>query len=438
MQKIDSIICPECGNSIDVSSILSKRIEEKYLNEFEEKSKRMQTDLCIEQKKIEEMKKQFEAKEYELSKQKELMDIEIASRANKLVQARENEITRRIRIELEQENENSTKILNDELNTKTKLLNEARKKEIEFAQLERKLIEAENEKKLIIEETRNSILKEKEYEFQKKLQEMQNNSNEMLNIKLREKDEENRLREKENEKIINDLKKKIDDTKRAAEQGSMQMQGEVQELVIEEMLKTHYPFDEIISIKTGQMGADILQIVRNTNGDICGKILYESKRTLHFQKDWIDKLKIDGQREKAEILVIASKTMPANKNEAHLDDGVWICPYKDIRAFSLVLRHSLIRLQQASIVQQGKTSKMEMLYNYMISKEFRGNLEAIIRGFEELKNSYEKEKIQMQKIWKEREKQLDWILTNSIEFYGAIKGIAGAAIPEIELLSGRR
>ena len=188
-------------------------------------------------------------------------------------------------------------------------------------------------------------------------------------------------------------------------------------------------------LKKGQRGADVIQIVKTNHGNDCGKIYYESKRTKDFKYDWIQKLKDDNLEAKADILVIVTEAMPPDcEYKYFLKDGVWICSFWEIKGFSLVLRQGLLQVQAVTVTQQGKDSKMEMLYNYLTSQEFRGQFEAILVGFKSLQDGYADEKLKMQKVWKEREKQLDKILSNAVNFYGSLKGIAGASIPDIKML----
>jgi hypothetical protein len=223
--------------------------------------------------------------------------------------------------------------------------------------------------------------------------------------------------------------------KRKAEQGSMQLQGEIQELELENILRNLYPYDEVTEIKKGQRGADIIQIVKTNQGNECGKIYYESKRTKNFEYGWLQKLRDDNLEAKADVLVIVTEVMPADTEfEYFYKDGVWICSFSEIKGFSLVLRQGLLQIQAVTITQQGKETKMELLYDFLTSQEFRGQFEAIIEGFKSLQDSYSDEKLKMQKIWKEREKQLEKILTNAVNFYGSLKGIAGASIPDIKML----
>jgi len=61
-------------------------------------------------------------------------------------------------------------------------------------------------------------------------------------------------------------------------------------------------------------------------------------------------------------------------------------------------------------------------------------VEAIVEGFSTMQTDLDKEKRALTKIWKQREKQIDKVLENTIGMYGSIKGIAGSAIGEIKSL----
>jgi hypothetical protein len=242
------------------------------------------------------------------------------------------------------------------------------------------------------------------------------------------------LKLKEKEKTIDDLRIKLDDAKRRAEQGSMQLQGEVQELEIIRILQELYPNDEITQSKKGANAADILQVIRLQNGVICGKLYFESKSTQSFSMDWIKKLKQDNLKVNADALVIVSHALPKGIINYGLIDDVWVCSFNTIKEFSLILRYSLIKLHAIAEIQQGKETKMQILFKYLTSVEFKNVFESIIGGFKSMQDSHNDEKLKMQRLWKDREKALEQILANSIEFYGTIRGIAGGSIPEIKSL----
>jgi hypothetical protein len=216
----------------------------------------------------------------------------------------------------------------------------------------------------------------------------------------------------------------------------MQLQGEVLELALEELLKTNFPFDTIEEVAKGVKGADCIQHVNNSLGQLCGKIIYESKRTKAFTNEWIEKLKKDMRAQQADIAVIVTETLPKEMDAFGFKDGVWICRFSDVKALSFLLRDSLIKIYGAIASQENKGDKMQMLYDYLTGNEFNQNVLAITEGFVALRDSITREKIQMEKMWKEREKQLDKVLLNTTHFYGSIKGIAGNAINDIKLLEG--
>ena len=206
------------------------------------------------------------------------------------------------------------------------------------------------------------------------------------------------------------------------------------ELALEELLKATFPFDTIEEVAKGIKGADCVQHVKNTVGDVCGKIIYESKRTKAFTNEWIEKLKKDMRAQQADIAVIVTETLPKDMEHFGFKDGVWICRFSDVKAVSFLLRDGLLKINSAIVSQENKGDKVQMLYNYLTSNEFRQHIEAVGEGFLALREGIIKEKIQMEKIWKEREKQLDKVLLNTSQFYGSIKGIAGSAVGDLKML----
>lgn len=270
-----------------------------------------------------------------------------------------------------------------------------------------------------------------EAEAQKKLNETLLTEKE----KIRKAEEEkNELKFKELQKQLEDQKKLTEEMKRKQEQGSMQMQGEVQELAIEEWLASQFPLDTIEEIKKGARGGDCIQIVNTRTRQNCGKIYYESKRTKDFQPTWIEKFKADMREKGADIGVLVTEAMPSDFDRMGLRDGVWICSYEEFKGLCTVLRESVVQLSLAVSSQENKGDKMHMLYDYLTSNTFRMQVEAIVEGFSQMKSDLESEKRSMQRIWKQREKQIEKVITNTIDMYGSIKGIAGNAIQSVKAL----
>ncbi|NNC99325.1 MAG: DUF2130 domain-containing protein, partial [Gammaproteobacteria bacterium] len=238
----------------------------------------------------------------------------------------------------------------------------------------------------------------------------------------------------EKEQVINQLKQQLSDAQRQAEQGSTQLQGEVQELAIEDWLRSTFPLDTVEEVKKGALGADTLQIINTPNRENCGSIYYESKRTKKFQPNWIAKFKNDIQVRGADIGVLVTENMPSGMDSLGQIDGVWICTFDEFKNLSQVLRQSLIKIAQTLVVQENKGEKMGMLYDYLTGSEFRMQIEAIVEGFTQLKIDLESEKRSMQGIWKKREKQIERVLLNTNFMYNSVKGIAGNAVQNVALL----
>lgn len=409
MENQNTIKCPQCGFDINVSEVLTKQTEDKMKIEYQSKFAEMEKLFNNKQKTLEiEKSKIIEEKE----KQLETIDSLVKDKLKSLSKDLED----KFRKEIENEKAGEIRDLENELNQKNEQLRDLNKAKAEIERLKR-------EKDSIKEQ----IELEKEREMTLKL------SEEKQKIRTQA-EEEWQLKLKEKDKTIDDMNNQLKVAQRKAEQGSMQLQGEIQELELESLLRKTYPYDVIEEVKKGQRGADLIQIVRNEFGMPLGKIYYESKRTKNFENSWLQKLRDDNLEVKAETLVIVTEAMPDANSKFIYKDGIWICSFTEIKWLSLVIRQGLIEISRVNETESNKTDKMNLLYNYLTSQEFRGQFEAIIEGFKALQDSYNDEKLKMQKLWKEREKQLDKILTNCVHFYGSLKGIASTSIPDIKML----
>lgn len=383
----NEIKCPNCGTVFEAN----ESIREEVQKELREQMREWQT------------KKQ---KEFDSEKIRVLKETEEAVRKN-IASDFENKL--RLHEQINKENEEKLK--------------EARRQQLEFLKKEQELKTKEEELELSV---------------QKKLQE----EREKLSTEIRKleeqriaaKETEFQLRLKEMEKQLDDQKKLAEEMRRKAEQGSMQLQGEVQELALEEMLRLTFPFDVISEVGKGVRGADCIQTVRNNFGQECGKIIYESKRTTSFANDWIEKLKADMRSLGAEIAVIVTKAMPKDMDCFGIKDGVWICSFSEVKALSAVLRDGVIRVFSAAKNQENKGDKMHLLYGYLTSSEFAEQWKAIREGFMAMKLSIQKERDTMERLWKAREKQLEKVLLNAAHVRGSIEGIAGMNSVDLNLL----
>jgi hypothetical protein len=195
-----------------------------------------------------------------------------------------------------------------------------------------------------------------------------------------------------------------------------------------------FPFDKIEEVGKGVKGADCVQIIRNGFGVECGKIIFESKRTKDFSKDWIQKLKTDMRSQGADMAVLVTNVMPKDMEQFGEKEGVWICSFSEVKALVHVLRDSVLKVFGVMKSQENKGEKMQFLYSYLTSHEFSEQWKAIREGFLSMKHSIDKERDAMEKIWKSREKQLEKVLLNATHIKGSIEGIAGQDSINLNLL----
>ena len=135
-----------------------------------------------------------------------------------------------------------------------------------------------------------------------------------------------------------------------------------------------------------------------------------------------------------DIGVLVTDAMPPDMERMGLKDGVWVCSYEEFKGLCRVLRESIIQLNNALVSQENKGDKMSILYSYLTSNTFKSQIEAIVEGFSQMQTDLDSEKRAMQRIWKTREKQIEKVVSNTIDMYGSIKGIAGNAIGTVEAL----
>jgi hypothetical protein len=305
---------------------------------------------------------------------------------------------------------------------------ESRRKTAQLQDLQKKELELLRERNELEQRTKNI-----DFEIEKRL--LEDRKKLEQDITSREKEVFD-LRLKEKELQLDSMKKTIEDLKRKSEQGSMQTQGEAQELVLEDKLKEFFPFDTVLEVGKGVEGADCILVVRNSIGTECGKIIFESKRAKGWKNEWIDKLKNDMRTKQANLAILVTQVFPKGMDCFGERDGVWLCNFKELFGMASALRNAIITIAETKKSEENKGEKMQMLYNYLTGLEFRQQIEAIVEGFISIKNSISKERIQMEKIWKEREKQLDKVLLSTSGMYGSVKGIAGASVKDIPLLEG--
>jgi hypothetical protein len=409
MSKNTTIKCPECGNQIDVNDILKHQIEDTLRQEFIKEKNELLKAQNVKEAEFKKAQEEFEAKK---KRENELFQ----ERLEKQSKEAEKEIEKKLKAKLEADNQDRLKAMQEELAEKSEKVKDFLKKEAEIEKLKRDLGEVTEQAKLTAQK-----------EFSTQLQ------TEKEKIK-RLAEEASEFKVKELQKQLEDQKKLAEEMKRKHEQGSMQLQGEVMELAIEEWLAAQFPLDSINEIKKGANGADCLQVVNTREQVNCGTIYYESKRTKAFQPAWIEKFKNDIREKNATIGVLVTEVMPSDMERMGLKEGIWICSYDEFKGLCAVLRQSIVQWSRVKQHQENKGDKMGMLYDFLTSNEFRLQMEGVVEGFTQMKIDLEKEKNAFKSIWKQREKQIERVRDNAIGMHASIKGIAGSAIQSIPSL----
>lgn len=411
-----TIQCPNCKVSIDVNEILYHQLEEEMKQKNLELQKQLEKEREQQQIAYNEAVKNFELERKQFAQEKEAFSEKLQQSTKEALKEQSIKMREELKKEILEEHQESLELLQKQLQEKSNQVKELNNAKVEIEQL--KLANSEQESKLKVQfqkEFHTKFLQEKEQI-------------------LKQISEENELKLKEKNVQLEELKKQLKETQRRAELGSVQLQGEVQELAIEEFLRLNFPFDEIEEIKKGVKGGDCVQTIHTREIANCGKIYYESKRTREFQKSWIEKFKEDMRERGIELGVIVTETLPKELERMGLIEGVWICTFEEFKGLCVVLRESVIKISLARKIKENKADKMNLLYHYLTSEEFKMQIEAIVEGFMQLNSDLEREKAAMNKIWTQRKKQIDKVLKNTIGMYGSLQGIAGSSIANIKAL----
>ena len=405
-----TIICPKCKTEIKLTESLAAPLIETTKRDFEKQLAQKDADFANREKSL-------RAQEEALAKAKEHQDSQIAEKL-KIERAKiADEEAKKAKLTLANDLDQKAKELlelQNVLKQQNEKLAEAQKAQADLIRKQRELDDAKRELDLTVEKrvqegltaTRDQAKKEAE---------------EGLKLKVMEK-----------EQTILAMQKKIEELNRKAEQGSQQLQGEVQELELESLLTTKFPFDQIIPVPKGEHGGDVLQRVINSLGQSCGTILWESKRTKNWSDGWLTKLREDQRDAKAEIAIMLSQALPKDVESFQLIDGVWVIHPKVTLPVAFMLRHSLLEVALARQASEGQQSKMEMVYQYLMGPRFRQRVEALAEAFTTMQEELNKERKVITKQWAKREEQIDRVMQATVGMYGDLQGIAGKSLQEIE------
>lgn len=410
-----TIICPSCKTEIKLTESLAAPLIESTRRDYEKR---------LAQKDAEVAKREGGLREREeaIAKAKEQLDEQVAERVSLERGRIAADEAKKARLALQTDLDQKAKELSDLqalMQEREAKLAEAQKAQAELLRKQRELDDAKRELDLTVETRIQEGLAVTREQAKKEAEEG-------LKLKVLEK-----------EQTIASMQKQIEELKRRAEQGSQQLQGEVQELELETLLRAKFPRDTIEPVPKGEHGGDALQHVVGTSGQPCGTIIWESKRTKNWSDSWLSKLREDQRAAKAEIAVIVSQSLPKEVETFGVIEGVWVTHPKTILPLAHTLRHTLIEVGCARQASEGQQTKTEMIYQYLTGPRFRHRVEAIVEAFSTMQEDLDKEKKAITKQWAKREEQIERVMQATAGMYGDLQGIAGKTIQEIEGLELR-
>lgn len=401
-----TITCPNCKTEIRLTESLAAPLVQQMRKQYEGLLAKKEVEVSQREAALRDQQSAFDEKV--AAKVKSERAIVAAEEAKKARLA--------IGTDLEQK-EKELADLQEVLKERDVRLAEAQKTQADLIRKQRELDDAKRELELTVEKR------------------VQENLGTIRDQARKEAEEGLKLRVLEKEQTIASMQKQIEDLKRRSEQGSQQLQGEVQELELESLLRAQFPHDSIEPVPKGEYGGDALQRINTPLGQQCGSILWESKRTKNWSDGWLPKLREDQRAAKAELAVLVSQVLPKGVETFGLLDGVWVTSPRSAVAVAMALRYSLVEIAGARQATEGQQTKMELVYQYLTGPRFRHRVQAIVEKFTDMHDDLEKERKTMTRLWAKREEQIRGVIDTTAGMYGDLQGIAGKSLQEIDGLT---
>lgn len=408
-----TITCPKCSNEIRLTESLAAPLIDATRRQFEQR-------LSAKDEEIAKRELSLREKERAVLESQRALDQQVADQVASTLKAERGRVSaeeaakakRQLASELETQARQVAE-LQEVLKSRDLKLADAQRAQAELMKKQRQLDDEKRELDLTVEQRVQSGL-----------------------VEVREKalrDAEDSLKQKvmEKDQTITSMQRTIEELKQKADRGSQQLQGEVQELELEAVLRAKFPFDSVEPVPKGEFGGDIVQVVRGQGGQAGGVILWEMKRTRNWSDAWLVKLREDQRTAKAELCVLVSNVLPKGVDTFHLIDGVWVAHPRCVVPVATVLRNTLLQLAMARQASEGQQTKTEMVYQYLTGPRFKQRVEAIVEAFSSMQEDLDKERKVIMKQWAKREEQIERVMGGTIGMYGDLQGIAGKSLQEI-------
>jgi hypothetical protein len=405
-----TITCPNCGTEIKLTESLAAPLIHAIRQDYERKITQKDADVA---------KRELAVREQQdaVDRARHSIDDQVAAR---LAAEREKiavDEAKKARLIVAADLDNKAKEvadLHDLLREREGKLAVAQQAQAELIRKQRELDDAKRELELTVEtRVQESLVAVRDKAKQE--------AEEALKLKVLEKEEQ-----------ITSMQRQIEELRRKAEQGSQQLQGEVQELDLEVTLRAKFPRDIIEPVPKGEFGGDVLHRVVGPLDQRCGTILWETKRTKNWSDLWLAKLRGDQRAANAEFALLVSQVLPKGVNAFDLVDGVWVAETRCAIPVAIALRQSLIELSNVRQASEGQQTKMELVYTYLTGPRFRHRIEAIVEKFSDMQSDLDRERKAMTRLWAKREAQIRGVIESTVGMYGDLQGIAGKTLQEID------
>ena len=270
--------------------------------------------------------------------------------------------------------------------------------------IETKVRKEKNEKER--EEITNSIRKELKPQIEK---EITNSLKFKFDKDLEtEKTKTRRMGEdlKKANKALVKTQESLEKAQKPIDQGSPELDGEAQEVVLENYLSKRFPNDVFTPVPKGKPGADTIQEIMDKNIS-CGKVLWESKTVTNFSEKWVEKLLDDMSTNNIGFGVLATESLPKKMKEKfdfRENKKIIICKFDETldvvseMVRQLAITVNKVRNQGTKNLDKSQNELWQIFNSETFIIEFRSLIKTAIKE----KSQIEKDKTNNDKSYRKR------------------------------------
>jgi hypothetical protein len=405
----NNIKCPQCGASIALTEALTGQIEQSIRATYEQKADEQQ-------RAIDEISRSLAQEQKNLTEKQAAFSDRVQEELNRRLLLERRDIEEKARAQALSDQSAAMQELLAANTAKDTLLAQMRQAELDLRrksrEMEDKAVASALEATRQLDTERAAIKAEA----------------------VRLADEATALKIREKDTLLQAMAEQIDALKRKAETGSQEAAGEAQEDILLLTLQQTFPFDLFEEVTKGVRGGDIIQTVRTSTGKNAGRILWESKNTKAFSKEWITKVKADQLRSQAAIAVIMSVTLPQSLTDRGERfgryEGVWITDLRSMPSLTVALRTIILEADKQRVVSENQDSLKDLLYEYLTGTEALQRIASVMEAIKRMEDDLTAERRAFERIWASREKQIRTLSGGFGSFFGGVEGIINrAALP---------